>query len=313
MVSVGIGPDQTQLFFTYLMSRFENCDVVVACINSPKSVTLSGPEDQILALVTIFDEKGIFNRRLSVNVAYHSPQMFRIASEYKRLMGTLERGLAPQKPCAMISSLKARVVEPDEVRDSQYWVDNLTMPVRFSEAIMRLCPGPSKSDGAASEKVGEVAFVDSILEIGPQSTLRGPIKETLKSVSRAGSFEYYSCMKPLTSASETLLTAVGGLYCRGHQVDLSKVNEALFSSYESPNLLVDLPEYPFDDSRTYWPNTLQDTGYRFRGRPRNDLLGTRSSDWNPLDARWHNLIKPTELSWVKDHVVGRAVEEPSVD
>lgn len=64
MVSVGIGPDQTKLFFTYLMSRFENCDVVVACINSPKSVTFSGPEDQILALVTIFDEKGIFNRRL---------------------------------------------------------------------------------------------------------------------------------------------------------------------------------------------------------------------------------------------------------
>lgn len=139
--------------------------------------------------------------------------------------------------------------------------------VRFSESIKQL-PSTKK-----------LKRVDSILEIGPHSTLQGTIRERLKDITANGAVEYYSCIQRSSSTCETFLTTVGKLHCRGHRVEFSKLSEAPLSKDEG------LLEYPFDDTHTYWPNTLQDFGYRFRGKPRNDLLGTRSTYWNPLDAR----------------------------
>ena len=301
MIAAGIGPGQTQTYLDVLTSQFGKCEVVVACINSPNSVTLSGKEDQILFLMAILEKDGVFNRRLRVDVAYHSPQMETIAAKYKELIGSLDKGVQPSQPCSMVSSLKARPVTADEVSDVQYWVDNMTMPVRFSEAASQLHVLFPAARGAASSTSSK-RLVNSFLEIGPHSTLQGPLKDTLKTVKDGATVEYSSCLKRSSSACETLLTAIGKLYCRGHSVDLLKVNEST-SSKLSPTLMTDLPKYPFDDSHTYWSNTLMDQGYRFRKFPRNDLLGTRVSDWDPLDAKWHNVLKPKELTWAKDHVV----------
>ena len=64
--------------------------VVIACINSPKSVTLSGHATSIEMLEHTLKEKGIFARRLKVNVAYHSPQMNQIAVDYYRAIHHLQ-------------------------------------------------------------------------------------------------------------------------------------------------------------------------------------------------------------------------------
>lgn len=119
MITFGIVNSQVLPYFTHLDSLFGNCEVVVACINSPNNLTLSGREDQILTLMTLMEEAGIFNCRLQVNVVYHSPQMEAIASEHGHLIEFLDKGILPTKPC-VISSLKARPIGIDEISDIRY-------------------------------------------------------------------------------------------------------------------------------------------------------------------------------------------------
>ena len=72
----------------------EYLDVRIGCVNSPKSVTLTGPWSQLSRLEEWLKGKGIFARRLRVPIAYHHSRfMSAIADDYLRLIGsTLERG-----------------------------------------------------------------------------------------------------------------------------------------------------------------------------------------------------------------------------
>ncbi|PVH92499.1 hypothetical protein DM02DRAFT_478756, partial [Periconia macrospinosa] len=45
------------------------------CINSPQNITVTASEASIDALTMMLDDDQIFARKLSVKVAYHSPQM----------------------------------------------------------------------------------------------------------------------------------------------------------------------------------------------------------------------------------------------
>ena len=307
MLSVGISADQARSYLKFLESKFGICEVCIACMNSPSNLTLSGRREQLLKLIPRLEEERIFNRLLRIDVAYHSPQMAQIAHEYYSLIGTVEEGVRSTKSPRMLSSLKGRWVTADDVCNAQYWVDNMTMPVRFSEAFHYLTTRTLDSECAPRED-GHVGkeMINTILEVGPHSTLEGPIKECLRSQPNGRSTGYGSVLKRSSSAFETLLGAVGMLYCQGCTVDLSMVNKSTRRQQRSPKLLANLPQYPFNESHIYWPKTVLDKGFRFRSKPRNDLLGTRTSDWNPLDAKWQNIIKVSELSWVKDHVVNFA-------
>ena len=152
-------------------------------------------------------------------------------------------------------------------------------------------------------EVSHTLSVNLILEIGPHSTLQEPIRDCMKEFSNGAAVNYGSILTRCTSASETVLGAVGELYCRGYNIDISRVNEENSLRQRCLVPLTNLPEYPFDASRTYWPNTLSDISYRFRAKSRKNLLGTRVLEWNHLDARWHNIIKLSELDWLNEHNV----------
>lgn len=139
MLAVGLGADQSRPYLARLRSQFDKLDVVVACENSPRSITLSGRNDQIEALMASFNDDNVFNRKLRVNLGYHSTQMSTIATEYYRLLnGGIEPGEPAKKPCVMTSSLKGRAVTASEVCDGEYWVENMTQPVRFSQAMTEM-------------------------------------------------------------------------------------------------------------------------------------------------------------------------------
>lgn len=79
MAAVGISPEKAR---SYLVSG-----VVVACENSPQSVTLSGDSDKLDEVLERIrtDEPETFCRRLRVEVAYHS-RMFRIPSLFSSVL-----------------------------------------------------------------------------------------------------------------------------------------------------------------------------------------------------------------------------------
>jgi acyl transferase domain-containing protein len=70
-----------------------------------------------------------------------------------------------------------------------------------------------------------------------------------------------------------------------------------------PEMLVDLPAYPFNHTEKFWFESRMSKSYRFRDHLPNDLLGSRCSDWSPLDARRRLLIRERELPWIEDHLV----------
>ena len=68
------------------------------------------------------------------------------------------------------SSLHGQLISIDNL-GPDYWVRNLTHPVRFSDALDGMC---KSTDGSA-------AFaVDLFMELGPHAVLEGSIKQTLK-------------------------------------------------------------------------------------------------------------------------------------
>ncbi|KAH8742325.1 hypothetical protein F5883DRAFT_359208, partial [Diaporthe sp. PMI_573] len=72
--------------------------VVLAAVNSPSSVTISGDEDALAELELVLDDEKKFHRRLRVDKAYHSPQMLPCVEPY--MTSLRHSGVIPLTPNA---------------------------------------------------------------------------------------------------------------------------------------------------------------------------------------------------------------------
>ena len=204
----------------------------------------------------------------------------------------------------MISCVTGQRVTGDQLRSPQYWVDNMVSPVRFSTAVGQLCAQygqniRKKLDCSHRNRL----HVKLLLEIGPHSALQGPIREILTGVSGGASIGYTSLLIRRQRSMHNFLDSLGKLHCLGYSVDLSKINRLGEGSLKHPRLLHDLPEYPFDHSRRYWEESRVSRRLRLHHQTKLDLLGKPVSDWNPLEAKWRNFIRVSEMPWVEDHMV----------
>ena len=79
MLAVGIGEQQLKVNIEHDLS-----DIVVACYNSPNSITQSGEPSKIQAVKETLNQKGIFTRLLDTDGnAYHSPHMQELGGQYE--------------------------------------------------------------------------------------------------------------------------------------------------------------------------------------------------------------------------------------
>lgn len=286
MMAVALSEREIQNYFSQVT---ENGNIAVGCVNSPVSVTVTGTEAAIERLKEITDREHIFSRILPVSVAYHSLEMNQIAEEYLALIQDIRRSDSPAPPILMYSSVTGRNFPVDRLSQGEYWVSNMVSKVLFSDALSQMC----KSLGTKEKLVKDTGVVDHLIEIGPQAALRRPIKETL------GQIGYTSALKLDISASQTLVDLAGSLCCLGCSIDLLAVNG--LPEKTDAKMLTDLPPYPFNHSQTYWHESRISKNFRFREFPPHELLGTSSSDWNQLEAKWTNTIKLAENPWIKDH------------
>ena len=303
MISVALSPEQAQSYLVKAAKRSSVGDLTVACINSPKNVTISGPLTGIDHLKKILDDNNIFARKLQVENAYHSGYMNTIAEDYKRLVGILESGNlgANLEQPPFYSSVTGSLASLKDLQTGEYWIKNLISPVQFLQAITAMftdtTPGVKKLGARKTS-----APITELLEIGPHGALRGPIREIIRELPESNKINYETLLKRGSSATQTSLVVVGGLYCRGHGVNIAKINESK-AKHLSNNLLVDLPSYPFNHSKSYWSESRLGEGYRFRKSPRHELLGAPVPDWDKNNAIWRNWIRISENPWVKDHRV----------
>lgn len=301
MISVGLSEEQIPRYLEKIAPGLN-----VSCINSSNNITLAGDEDHVNELRLLLEKDGIFTRKLNVRVAYHSPQMNQMAVEYSKRIEELDKeGSVGSGDIGFISSVTGQSVSAAELSKADYWVQNLVKPVQFKTAMETLCSRPTqavqkKLDGSHRK----VIFVHDLLEIGPHSAMQGPIRDILKNLTNGKDLSYTSALVRNRSALETFMEAAGSLYCLGYPVRLESVNiSGEKDSDHRPVVLSNLPEYSFNHSQTYWYETRMSKNYRFRQHPPVSLLGTQVQDWNPLEARWRNVLRVAEIPWVSDHQV----------
>ncbi|KAI0901837.1 putative polyketide synthase [Annulohypoxylon nitens] len=308
MLACGLSREDAEARFTLLDASLGK--VVVACVNSLSNVTLSGDTPAIEQMERILQDEKVFARILKVKTAYHSHHMADVADEYLQHLTDLE---APESNTRfvseMISTVTCTSVAGMEL-DAKYWVDNMLSPVRFSEGLQLLCSEKSNVKGR-SRKLRTTDSVNILLEIGPHSALAGPIKQILASNDlQKSSIAYHSALVRDRDACLTTLEATASLWARGVPVKLEKANRPIQSG-PRPQVLVDLPSYPWNHSKQFWAESRLSSNYRFRPTPRNDFIGAPVADWNPAEPRWRNFIRVSEQPWVKDHQVQGSIIYPA--
>jgi acyl transferase domain-containing protein len=77
MMAAGLSQEAAQKY----LDRVPVDSAVVACINSPSSVTISGDVESINVLEALISKDGAFARKLIVTTAYHSPHMREVSSK----------------------------------------------------------------------------------------------------------------------------------------------------------------------------------------------------------------------------------------
>ncbi|KAI5864836.1 hypothetical protein GGS23DRAFT_465969 [Durotheca rogersii] len=296
MLAAGISASEAQK----LIMELNIGELTVACVNSPSSVTISGDVDAVEKLVTVLDERGIFARRLKVEVAYHSHHMFYASNGYLQNMlkgAQLPDGKSPSRDVVFASSLVAGIANLQDLT-ATYWVRNMVSSVRFSEALTVMVAGKQGS------------LVDTLLEIGPHSTLAGPIGQTLTSLSLKAKIKYLPTLVRNQNAHVSLLSTAAGLWTHDYPVDINSANRLEYPELKYGPLL-DLPPYPFNHTVEHWHESRLSKDYRHRKIGRHDILGGLVPDSNSIEPRWRNILRLTENPWIKDHIVQSTVVFPA--
>ncbi|MFI7663582.1 type I polyketide synthase [Micromonospora parva] len=247
--------------------------VVLAAVNGPSSVVLSGDEDAVLKVAAYWEAAGRKVKRLSVGHAFHSHRMDPMLDEFRAVV----EGLEFHAPGVPVVSNVTGAVGSEEMCSAEYWVRQVRMPVRFHDGVRALAAG------------GVTAW----LELGPGGVLSALVQEALPEATvvpflRAGRDE-----------AAALSAAVAGLSVRGVAIDWN----SFFAV--AGGRVVDLPTYPFQRSR-YWLEPGPDLGDA-------TALGLRSANHPLLGAavglaEADGLVLTGKLSlrthpWLADHTV----------
>ncbi len=241
----------------------------VAAVNAPSSIVLSGDEDLITAAA---DRLRTRTRRLDVSHAFHSARMALMLDEFAAVAATLNYH-RPDRP--FVSAVTGQVADPDVIASPDYWVEHVTAPVRFADAV------------TASDATG-------FLELGATAPLLPMVRATRPGAAAAA-------IGGRDSPDEVLdlLTGLATLHAAGVDVDWSPVLPA------APLPPLSLPTYGFAHER-YWPAPARpaDTGLRPTGHPflhaTTELAGSATRLFTgQLDRRTD--------TWLGEHAVGDRV------
>jgi len=275
--------------FQPLIDGLKEKEARIACYNSPSSLTISGDEPAIAELEKICEEKQVFNRRLVVDVAYHSHHMNLVAKEYRASIAKLRQPVPTD--VRFHSSLYGHLIDGTELQ-SNYWVDNLTCAVRFNEALQSML-----------EPTGEHKYgVNMIVELGPHSGLQGPIKQILKEVGgNAPKIPYAAALIRKRDAVETAMELAASLFSKGASLDFSAINFP--KPAKPPVLLTDLPRYPWNYSVKYWQESRMTAKHKSAAGPRSDIIGTLANYSNDLEPTWRNILRLDDLPWLQHHKI----------
>lgn len=253
----------------------------VAASNGPRSTVLAGDPDALDTVLAELTKKGIFCRRVKVDVASHSPQVDVLRGD---LVNALREVTPHSAKFAMRSTVTTKNIQGPEL-DAAYWSDNLRLPVRFSQVIQDLL--------AAEHHL--------FVEMSPHPILVPSIEENART--NTPSATAIATLRRETDAQQTLLEALGTLYAHGYEVDWSKGGTIR-------GRVVPLPTYPWQRKR-HWiemPKRPQKTQRREGVHP---LLGADLAPAShPHLHVWEQLFTLDDFPFLNDYRIFGEPEFP---
>ena len=274
MTAVGLDQEATQ----HLLEELALApSLVIAGINSTCGVTVAGNPELLSRLEAALKEREIFNKRLDLDYAFHSPAMDEIEPDVRRTLAKLQ----PGKTLTPFYSTVTGTLQDGTALNAQYWWHNIRKPVLFKQAIKRIVDG------------GTNIFI----EIGPHAVLRSYINDCLKEVPTEG--RIIPTVMRGDDAPQRVWAACNQAVIAGASIDWQQM-----FSWPAPFVL--LPNYPWQRERHWHPVTPESMGLLDR-RKVHPLLGY------PLqqhELTWENQLDTKLNPALADHVIGEATLFP---
>ena len=252
--------------------------IEIAAINSPRSITISGPGEVLDAFAKHARKQRWAMKRLDLDYPFHCALVEPIREP---LIGALA-GLAPRLGrIPFISSVDGAEV-PGTALDADYWWQNVRRPVRFEAAVRALA--------AAGHRL--------FLEIGPRPVLTTYVSDTLRTIDVAANV--LSSLDKGDDRADVIGAVAAAVLAAGGKVD----DAAMFGPRVLPG--ADLPTYPWQNK----PFRIEATSEAIaaivdRAHP---LLGTRlRSD----TSEWFNHLDTSIVPWLADHRVEESAVLPA--
>lgn len=310
MLAVGLGPAEAEPYIADLVGSQNNSyKVVIACFNSPSSVTLSGDMIAIDLLKQRFDDEGIFARKLKVQAAFHSHHMLPLAEAYEATLvqHMAQGGRECKKAVTFLSTVTGTVLkDPDQLGPAN-WVQNMIRPVQFAQALHSMIHGFDSDQQTESN-------VDFVVELGAHGALAGPVRQLLSQPqTKHLGITYGSCLDRGKDDVMTIQTLMGRLIQHGYPVDVSRINSGSTTpDGEAAGLVAipTLPSYPWNHATSFWAEPRPSHAHRLRKHAPHPLIGTRLPIVSDRFPVWRNVVRCSELPWLRDHVVQSQIVFP---
>ncbi|MDG9715510.1 type I polyketide synthase [Streptomyces sp. DH24] len=254
---------------------------VIAAVNGPRAVVVSGTEHAVEQITTAARERDLRTTRLRVSHAFHSPLMEPMLAEFADAVA----GIGHRRPLLpAVSTLTGRAADDDWATPG-YWVRQVREAVRFHAAVR-----------TATTDLG----VSRLLEIGADPVLAGLAQST------APGTPAVPTLREGRDECAAVLTALAEMFVRGAAADWAAVFHGTGARH------TDLPTYAFQ-RRRYWLDAGR-SGTDARGLglgvASHPMLGAAvavaGSDTVLLTSRLSLATTP----WLADHVVGGLVVVP---
>ncbi len=256
--------------------------ISIAAINGPKMIALAGEFAALDRAAAILDQRGTFNRRIGVEVPYHSEFMTPLRADLLASLGTLHgaRGAIP-----LYSTVTARREDGTHL-GGDYWYRNVREPVRFTDTMSVML-----ADGC-----------NVFLEVGPHPVLVPGMKALIEGHHSASAF---ALLRRHESEAAGFAEALGQLHLNGVPMDWVKV-------LGGPSTwAVDVPKHPWRRQR-YWFEIPPAAARRLGEGQTNPFLKSTVSlaaddSVSVIDIN----VDAAVLPWLEDHRVDGVIVVPA--
>ncbi|KAK9775318.1 putative Carrier domain-containing protein [Seiridium cardinale] len=272
----------------------------IAAINSPASVTIAGDKDAIEELDLLFKDEKKFSRLLKLDKAYHSHHMSPCATQYLQALERMKISVHQlgTEHCKWFSSVYQHdIASLGDSMSGRYWVDNMTKPVLFMDAVERAW----KEGGP----------FDIAIEVGPHPALKTPTLNTIQSAFGCD-IPYTGLLQREHNDVETFAGALGFIATQLGQdsVDLPAYEQSTMGS-TCQNVITDLPPYSWNHDDEYWHESRYAKAIRGRGDAVHEILGHLEPNSTDTNMHWRQLLNPTEVGWLKGHSLQNQIVFPA--